>query len=109
MRLVSDVIKPLVHMTPQARTMMKTTTIASILWSVFKQTPQYTMRLMCDKTALVPEWTIVISNLRGAQDFTLLQVPMEIVGIVVTPQLEKSSKKRSKENDDKQSTKDKTK
>ena len=97
--LVADVIKPLANMSPLAKTLMAPHTIASIMWAVFKQTRRYTMGLMADNAALVPEWVIMVSNLRGAQDFRLLEVPVDIAGNIAVIELDqaptKASNKRS--------------
>ena len=51
------------------------------------------MGLMADNAALVPEWIIMVSNLRGAQDFRLLEVPVDIAGNITAINLDIASTK----------------
>ena len=92
--LVADVIKPLANMSPLAKVLLAPHTIASMVWAVFKQSRRYTIGLMVDNAALVPEWIIMVSNLRGAQDFRLLEVPpVDIAGNIDRLELDPSSTK----------------
>ena len=51
------------------------------------------MGLMVDNAALVPELIIMVSNLRGAQDFRLLETPVNIAGYINRLELKSATSK----------------
>ena len=81
MVLRANIITPLTKLNNLAKSLMKKTTLASIMWGCYKQAQHYAMGQMKGPTALIAEWQIMTQNiLGGAQDFKFLEVPLTIAG-----------------------------
>ena len=81
MVLRANIITPLTKLNNLAKSLIKKTTLASIMWGCYKQAQHYAMGQMTGPTALVAEWQIMTQNiLGGAQDFKFLEVPIAISG-----------------------------
>ena len=79
--LVKDIILPLQRFNSMARKLMAKTTLAAILWAVFKQACQFTLGLMEDgNDDRTPEWDTAVTMIRSKSDFSLLEVPLAIKG-----------------------------
>lgn len=81
--LVKDVILPLQKFNSMERKLMAKTTLAAILWAVFKQACQFTLGQMEDGSEAdrSPEWdTAAVTMIRSKSDFSLLEVPLTIKG-----------------------------
>ena len=80
--LVKDVILPLQKFQPMARRLMAKTTLAAILWAVFKQGCQFTLGQMEDGSGdRAPGWDTAVTMIHSKSDFSLLEVPLAIKGM----------------------------
>ena len=79
LRLLSDVINPLLKLTPVARQVMKKTTLAAILWAVYKESVVFAVGK--EEEARTPEWDTAVGMIRCKSDFTMLEVPIAINGV----------------------------
>ena len=80
--LVKDVILPLQKFQPMAHRLMAKTTLAAILWAVFKQGCQFTLDQMEDGGGdRAPEWDTAVTMICSKSDFSLLEVPLAIKGM----------------------------
>ena len=83
--LVKDVILPLQKFQPMARRLMAKTTLAAILWAVFKQGCQFTLGQMEDGSGdRAPGWDTAVTMIHSKSDFSLLEVPLAIKGLKTT-------------------------
>ena len=87
LNLLRDVINPLLKLTPVARQLMKRTTLAAILWAVYKESTSFALGK--EDAPATPEWETAVGMIRCKSDFTMLEVPVAINGISVI-----TSKKR---------------
>ena len=78
---VRDIIIPLQKFSQMARKLMAKTTLASILWAVFKQGCQFTLGQMEESGDRTAEWDTAVTMIRSKSDFALLEVPLAIKGI----------------------------
>ena len=92
LRLLSDVVNPLLKLTPVARQVMKKTTLAAILWAVYKESALFALGKEEDERT--PEWDTAVGMIRCKSDFTMLEVPITINGVDYT-----TPKKRKAEGD----------
>ena len=74
--LVKDIILPLQKFNSMARRLMAKTTLAAILWAVFKQACQFTLDQIEDgcEADRSPEWDTAVTMIRSKFDFSLLEV-----------------------------------
>ena len=101
MAMLSHCIKPLTLMTQKARTAMASTTLASIMWAVYKQTKRFAMGQMKGDEAMVAEWECMAQHITCKQNFNLLEVPVSIAGTEAQEtDTEKAKSKRKKGDDD---------
>ena len=79
--LVDDMILPLQKFKPIAKQLMAKTTLASIMWALFKQACQFTLGLMDENGEREAEWDTAVTMICSKSDFSLLEVPMSISGV----------------------------
>ena len=103
LQLVSDVIRPLISLEPVAKKIIEPSTLASILWAIYKQSQHFTMGQMFGNEAISAEWTLMTNNIKGGgQNFRLLSVPIDISGtamVTIDDDDDKSNKRKEKGND----------
>ena len=100
MAMLSQCIKPLTLMTQKARTAMATTTLASIMWAVYKQTKRFALGQMHGNEAIVAEWACMAQHITCKQNFNLLEVPVSISGTDNPDPDQKPLKSKRKKDDD---------
>jgi hypothetical protein len=100
--MLSQCIKPLTLMTQKARSSMATTTLASIMWAVYKQTKRFAAGKMTGNEAMVAEWECMAQHITCKQNFCLLEVPVSIAGTAIEIDMDKDKKdkKRKKGEED---------
>ena len=108
---VRDIIIPLQKFSQMARRLMAKTTLASILWAMFKQGCQFTLGQMEEDGDRTAEWDTAVTMIRSKSDFALLEVPLAIKGVpaIITPATGKRKERESNDESKKPDIEDTTK
>ena len=78
--LQSDIIMPLLKFPPAARSLVEHTTLATILWAVYKEAAAYAMG-KTSNTDHTPEWETATGMIRCKCGFKILDIPLSLSGI----------------------------
>ena len=92
LELVKTVINLLANLAEEVRNGLVRSTIASFMWTLFKQTRHFANGQMSitdsgtlTSGALIPEWTLMSLHIAVGSDFPLVVVPKNINGLFPLP------------------------
>ena len=84
--LVSDVIAPLAQWTETAKGAVAPSTLATIMWAIFKQARHFAQgNMKGQRKKYTAEWKVMLLSIESASDFTLLNCPASISGTSSNP------------------------